>query len=235
MKIKKFKTAKEVKKELLESKKSVIFFCNFCNILFEQMRGYSYNPDKETFTCSECYNPEFKHSDYIKVANKQYKERDFHINGNNDVMYTDVFISKIIKELREEGLTLNEIISVTHFPDRLVRRLHKQFEFKTQEYSVNIFLSNELKIDSTLVDAIIQNKRINPIDESDFVTKALKYGCSTKFISDLFCIRKSKVITANKILKFSDDILMKQNIAFIKNSCTIKLQDNTVIIIPKYK
>lgn len=235
MRFKRFKTNKQFKIELIESKKKTIYFCHYCNILFQQNTEYGYNSNTHKFICLECNSEPFNHDNYIDYAKTQYKPRDFHVNGNNDVSITENFISNIIVDLRAEGLTINEIISLSHFPSRLVRRLNKYMDIKPKEFLIEDFLVRELGIDSQLVNHIIENTKLDSSDERDCIVKAIQYGCSLLFIAQLFHIRKERVWNISTGFKSDKYVsLNRKNMAF-KNMWKLTLKNGIVFLTPKHK
>ncbi len=112
-----------------------------------------------------------------------------------------LFIKEVIIKLQAKGFSNRDINAITHFSRKKINELSATISEKlVKTCSLKEFLEDELVVSANVLENILSSRALSGIEKTDFVTKALLYGCTYDFIVQVIGISKGVISQVSKTL-----------------------------------
>lgn len=137
----------------------------------------------------------------MKDETWEHLSYNFKVNKKSNEKVVKNFIKEVISRLQAKGFSNRDIHAITHFSRKKIKELSPLLSKESAEsYSLKQFLEDKLVVSADVLEKIINNGVLSGIEKTEFVTKALLYGCTYEFIVKVIGISKGSIAKVAKSL-----------------------------------
>ena len=189
-----------------DEKRKNIYFCPHCKEINKaaidesQATIFVQSKNGKKYRCKVC---EPRTNLFNPLDDKTWKglSYNFRVKKETKVREVDPLIKEVIDRLQAKGFSNRDIHAITHFSRQKINELSSTIlEEPSESYSLKQFLEDKLVVSANVLEKLLNNGVLSDIEKTEFVTKALLYGCTYDCIVQVIGISKGAISKVVKTL-----------------------------------